>query len=185
MALGRIAVWPFYFVAFAGLAVGAVFLLVWWPAPYPDEAGLRKVSGEISTVVVRGDIPGLPGYAGTGIESVYFTLEGLPGEFRYPSVFPRYFEVRDRTSVAVDVWIDPAEEGQGRPFTVWQIVEHNPYNLIGVETSVTHAEIVEAVTRVDRSMVRAGWWLLGVGAVFAVLAELVRRYNRGQPLPMP
>ncbi|HSG91820.1 MAG TPA: hypothetical protein VLA56_21565 [Pseudomonadales bacterium] len=185
MALGRIAVWPFFAVALIALAVGGVFVVVWWPAAPPAKDGLRKVTGEITTVVIKDDLSGMPGSASAGMQSVYFTLRDVPGEFRYPSVFPRYFEVRDRVSVGVDVWIDPAEEGRGRPLTVWQIQEHNPYNIIGPETFVPYDDVVEALTRVDRSMVRAGTWLLGISVPFLILGGLALRWNRGRPLPMP
>ena len=185
MALGRMAVWPFHAVALIGGVIGIVFVVLWWPEDYPAEADLKKVSGEIATVVIRDDLSGLPGSSGTALESVYFTFKGVAGEFRYPALFPRYFDVRDRTAVNVDVWIDPAEEGTGRALTVWQIQEHNPYNIIGEETFVGYAEVIDTITRVDRSMVRAGTWLLGVAIVFLVLGRLAQRWNRDKPLPMP
>jgi hypothetical protein len=186
MALGRVPVWPFFALAVLGSAVGTMFVAVWWPEEPPAEASLEKVSGTIATVTARGDVAGMPGFTGAaGLESAYFTLDGVAGEFRYPSAFPRFFEVRDRVSVAVDIWIDPAERALDRPLTVWRIEEHNPYNVIGVETKVSYAEIVETLTRVDSSMVRAGWWLLGGGAVFLALGLLARRWNRDKPLPMP
>jgi hypothetical protein len=185
MALGRVAVWPFFFVAIAALALGVVFVTVWWPEAPPLKENLEKVSGKIATVIVRGDLPGMPGMTGGGMESTYFTLEEVEGEFRYPSAFPRYFEVRDRVSVAVDIWIDPAERNLGRALTVWQIEEHNPYNVIGVETFVPFEDVIAAMTRVDRSMVRAGWWLLAGSVPFAALGFAATRWNRGKPPPMP
>ncbi|MEX2648112.1 MAG: hypothetical protein WD673_03765 [Alphaproteobacteria bacterium] len=185
MALGRVAVWPFFAIAILAFAVGTVFVVAWWPEAPPAKDALSKVSGQIATVIVRGDLPGMPGMTGAGMESTYFTLEGVDGEFRYPSAFPRYFEVRDRVSVGVDIWIDPAEQGRGRALTVWQIQEHNPYNVIGVETFVPYEDVVETLTRVDSSMVRAGWGLLAIGVPFVVLGLLAMRWNRGKPLPMP
>jgi hypothetical protein len=186
MALGRVPVWPFFAVAILAAAIGTTFVAVWWPEAPPPEASLEKISGTIATVTARGDVPGMPGFTGAaGLESAYFTLEEVPGEFRYPSAFPRFFEVRDRVSVAVDIWIDPAERALERPLTVWQIEEHNPYNLIGVETKVGYAEIVETLTRVDHSMVRAGWWLLGGSLPFLAAGFLARRWNRDKPPPMP
>lgn len=185
MALGRVPVWPFFAVAVLLTGIGAAFVVFWWPEAPPDESALVKVSGEIATVIVKDDVSGAQGAVAAGLQSVHFTLHGMPGEFRYPSTFPRYFEVRDRVAVAVDVWIDPADRDAGRPMTVWQIQEHNPYNTIGVETFVAYADVVETVTRVDRSMVRAGMWLLPAGVPFLALGWLALRWNRGKPPPMP
>ncbi|MSP84048.1 MAG: hypothetical protein EXQ94_14355 [Alphaproteobacteria bacterium] len=186
MALGRVPVWPFFALGLVAGAIGIAFVVAWALEPPPEEASLEMVSGTIVAVTTRGDLPGMPGYSGaSGLESTYFTLDNVPGEFRYPSAFPRYFEVRDRVSVAVDIWVDPIERAAGGPMTVWQIVEHNPNNIIGKETTVTHAEIVATLLRVDQSMVRAGWWLLGIAAPFMVLGLAARRWNRGKPPPMP
>ncbi len=38
-----------------------------------------------------------------GLASAYFTLEGVDGEFRYPSTHPKYLLVRNHTAVAIDV----------------------------------------------------------------------------------
>ena len=185
MALGRIAVWPYFAIAVIALAVGSTFVVAWWPAEPPAKESLRMVSGQIQTVVIKDDIAGSRGSIAAGLQSAYFTLAGHDGEFRYPAVFPRYFEVRDRVSVGVDVWIDPAEEATGRPLLVWQIQEHNPYNIIGPETFVPYEDIVATVTRVDRSMVRAGMWILAIAPPFLILGLLALRWNRGRPPPMP
>lgn len=186
MTLGRIAVWPFFAIALIALGVGATFVIAWWPDAPPAKESLRKVTGKIAAVVIRDDVTGSSaGAIAAGLQSVYFTLAGHDGEFRYPALFPRYFEVRDRVAVEVDVWVDPAEQGTGRPLLVWQIQEHNPYNVIGPETFVPYEDIVEQVTRVDRSMVRAGTWILAFAPPFLVLGLLALRWNRAKPLPMP
>lgn len=185
MALGRIAVWPFFAIALIALALGGTFVVAWWPQSPPAKEALNKITGTITRVIIKDDITGMPGSPAAGMQSVYFTLEGVEGEFRYPSTFPRYFEVRDRVAVGVDVWIDPAEQGAGTPLTVWQIEEHNPYNVIGPETFVAYEDVVATLTRVDRSMVRAGTWLLGIAVPFLALGLLAVRWNRGKPPPMP
>jgi hypothetical protein len=185
MALGRIAAWPFFALAVIAIGLGGAFVVFWWPEGPPAKESLVMVSGTIDTVIVKDDLSGARGSVSAGLQSVYFTLDGMAGEFRYPSVFPRYFEVRDRVSVAVDVWIDPADRDAGRPMTVWQVQEHNPYNSIGIETFVPYEDVVEALTRVDRSMVRAGTWLLPIGVPFLLLGLLAVRWNRGRPPPMP
>ncbi|MGH6718543.1 MAG: hypothetical protein ACREER_04440 [Alphaproteobacteria bacterium] len=185
MALGRIAVWPFFAIAVVALMAGGTFVTAWWPDAPPAKESLSKITGKIKAVVVKDDLTGSAVAAAAGMQSAYFTLEGHDVEFRYPSLFPRYFEVRDRVAVEVDVWIDPAEVGTGRPLLVWQIQEHNPYNIIGPETFVPYEDIVERVTRVDRSMVRAGTWILAIAPPFLVLGLFARRWNRGKPLPMP
>jgi hypothetical protein len=186
MALGRVKVWPLYAVAVIAGALGAVFVAAWQPEDVPPEENLVQVSGDLATVTVRGDVPGMPGYTGAaGFESAFFTLKDQPGEYRYPSKFPRYFEVRDRTSVGVDIWIDPREREAGGPMTIWRIKENNPYNTIGEPTDVGYAEIVDAVTRVDASMVRAGTWMLAIAVPFGLLGYLAQRHNRGLPPPMP
>ncbi len=164
-----------------GLA-GIVLVAVWWPGGYPDESALVKVSGDIATVVVKDDVSGTSaGAMMAPLTSVYFTLEGVEGEFRYPSSHPKYPIVRDYTAVAVDVWVDGAEIGTGRPMTIWQIQEHNPYNLLLEETFIGYAEVIERLAGVDRSMVEAGYWLLAVSAAFALTGAGVQRWNRGRP----
>jgi hypothetical protein len=185
VALGRIKVWPLFAIALIAAAVGTSFIVFWWPEEPPAKESLVKVSGTIATVIIKDDLSGAQGPAAAGLQSVYFTLKEVPGEFRYPSKFPRYFEVRDRVAVGVDVWIDPADRDAGRPMTVWQIQEHNPYNTIGVETFVPFEDVVVAVTRVDRSMVRAGTWILPAALPFLVLGILAVRWNRSKPPPMP
>ena len=162
-----------------------MFVVFWWPSDYPAESDLVKVSGEIASVVVRDDIFNTrAGAMMPGLASTYFTLKGMDGEFRYPSTHPKYFLVRDRTAVAIDVWVDGAEMGSGRPMVIWQIREHNPYNYPIEETSVSHAEVIEWRIRIDRSMVEGGYWLLGISVALALVGVGVRRWNRGRPPPI-
>ena len=183
--LGPLPVWPYYFLsAVAGLAAVG-FVAVWWPQGYPDDSELVKVSGEVATVIVRDDISKTSaGAMLPAMTSIYFTLKGVEGEFRYPSSHPNYLIVRDRTAIAIDIWVDGAEIGTGRPMTIWQIQEHNPFKLTVEQTFVSHAEVIERLTKTDRSMVETGYWLLGVAGAFALIGVGVRRWNRGRPPPI-
>lgn len=178
----RLPVWPYYFLAIAiGLAGGAI-IYTWWPAGYPDEDELVKVSGEIATVRIRDDISdSSAGAFMPALTAVYFTLKGIEGEFRYPSSHPKYVMVRDYTAVALDVWVEAAEIGSGRPMTIWAIEERSPYNLFMEATSIGYHDIVGELAETDRSMVEAGGWLLAIAATLLAAGLLVQRRNRGLP----
>lgn len=181
--LGRFQVCPYFFLSGLGGVLAVVFVVFWWSPDYPAESDLVKVSGEIASVVVSEDIfnTGPGAMMAGGHTSTYFTLKGVDGEFRYPSTHPKYFLVRDRTAVAIDVWVDGAEMGSGRPLVIWQIREHNPHNYRMEETSVSHAEVIEWRIRIDRSRVEAGYWLPGISGALALVGVGVRRWNRGRP----
>ena len=177
--------WPYYFLSAVAGVAAIVLIAVWWPWGYPDERELVKVSGKIDTVVIRDDISNSSaGSIMPATTSVYFTLEGVEGEFRYRSSHPKYPLVRDYTAGAIDVWIDGAEIGTGQPMTIWQIQEHNPYNLTAEETSISYTEVIERVTKVDRSMVETGYWLLAVSGMLALIGVGVQRWNRQRQPPI-
>ena len=54
--LGRIPVWPYFFLSLLAAALGIVFLAIWLPDDYPAEGDLKKVSGEVKTVAIRNEI---------------------------------------------------------------------------------------------------------------------------------
>ncbi len=174
----RLPVWPYHAFALVAAVLGCVFIVSWWPESYPDESELVKISGRITTVVVRDDISNttadaiLPGWAST-----YFTLNGIDGEFRYPPTHPKSLIVRDHTGSALDVWVERTAIGSGDPMVIWQVREHNPYNMLAEETFVSHTEIVQQLTKIDRSMVEAGAWLLVLAFAFFLLGAGVRRWN--------
>ena len=181
--VGRLPVWQFHALALVAMVLGSVFVVIWWPERYPDESELVKLSGRVTTVAVRDDISDstagaiLPGWAST-----YFTLEGVDGEFRYPPSHPNNLMVRDQTSAALDVWVERTTIGSNEPLVIWQIREHNPYKrehrtIFGEETFVSHAEIVERLTKVDRSMVKAGAGLLVLALVFVLLGVGAKWWN--------
>jgi len=180
----RLPVWPFHAWALVAVVLGSVFIVSWWPQRYPDESELVELSGPVATISVRDDILGTKaGGALQGWTSTYFTLEGIDGEFRYPRSHPKNLVVRNRTGVALDIWVARTAIGGDEPMIIWQIREHNPYkaenqNVLGAETFVSHAEIVSRLTEVDRSMVRAGVWLLAIGLAFVLLGAGAKRWNQ-------
>jgi len=178
----RYSVWPYYALAFAAALIGTLFVYNWWPTDYPREDELVMISGDIATVVIRDDISDTSaGAIMPALTAVYFTLKGVEGEFRYPSSHPEYVKVRDFTAVAMDVWVEKAEIGSGRPMTIWAIEERNPYNLVMEATSIGYDDIAGELIETDRSMVEAGAWLSGLAAALAAVGLLVQWRNRGLP----
>jgi hypothetical protein len=180
----QLPVWPFHAWALVALVLGSVFIVGWWPQRYPAESELVKFSGPVATITVRDDISDtsagamLPGWAST-----YFTLEGIDSEFRYPRSHPKNLAVRDGTSGALELWVERSAIGGDEPMVIWQIREHNPYkvenqNALGAETFVSHAEIVTRLTKVDRSMVSTGVWLLVIAFAFALLGIGAKWWNQ-------
>ena len=118
-----------------------------------------------------------------GWTSTYFTLEGIDGEFRYPRTHPKNIIVRDRKSAALDVWVERTAMGRDEPMIIWQVREHNPYkkehmNILGAETFVSHAEIVNRLTQIDRSMIEAGVGLWVLALAFFLLVVGAKRWNQ-------
>ena len=178
----RLPVWPYWFLAIAAALAGGAMVHSWWPGDYPGEDELVKVSGEIVTARIRDDISdSSAGAFMPALTAVYFTMKGIEGEFRYPSSHPKYVMVRDFTAVALDVWVEAAEIGTGRPMTIWAIEERNPYNLVMEATSIGYDDIVGELAETDRSMVEAGGWLLAIAAALLAVGFLVQRRNRGLP----
>ena len=178
----RLPVWPYYFLASVAALIGGAFVGVWWPGDYPRADALVKVSGDIATVAIRDDISdSSAGAFMPALTAVYFTMKGIEGEFRYPSSHPKYVMVRDFTAVAMDVWVEKAEIGTGRPMTIWAIEERNPHNLVMPATSIGYDDIVGELVETDRSMVEAGAWLLAIAAALTAAGLLVQRRNRGLP----
>jgi hypothetical protein len=182
----RLPVWPFHAWALVAGVLGSVFIVIWWPGRYPDESELVKLAGRVTTIVVRDDIfDTTAGAMLQGWTSTYFTLEGIDGVFRYPRTHPKNLIVRDQTSSALDVWVEGAAIGGDEPMVIWQIREHNPYkkehrNILGAETFVSHAEIVQRLTKVDRSMVEVGVGLMVIALAFVLLGAGAKWWNRNR-----
>jgi len=71
----------------------------------------------------------------------------------------------------------------GRSAAPSQIREHNPYKgdmkkYLGPETFVSHAEIVDRLTQVNRSMLETGAGLLAAALVLFLLGLGATRWNR-------
>ena len=176
---GPFPVWPYFFLSVVTGVLGSVFLIVWWPSGYPEEADLVQISGEIASSVVRDDISNTSaGAMMPGITSVFFKLEGREDEFRYPSTHPKYLLVRDYTAVAIDIRVVAAELGTGAPVTIWEIHERNPIDAGPDPTSISYEDIIERLLAVDRSMIEVGYWLLAACAGFLLIGLGVRRWNR-------
>ncbi len=180
----RLPVWPFHAWAIVAVVLGGVFVVVWWPQRYPDEGALVKLSGRVATIALRDDIfDTAAGAMLQGWTSTYFTLEGIDGEFRYPRTHPKNIIVRDQTGAALDVWVERTAIGSDQPMVIWQIREHNPYkkeheNILGAETFISHAEIVNRLIQVNRSMIEAGVGLLVIALAFFLLGVGAKRWNR-------
>lgn len=180
----RFPVWPCHGIGLVAMILGSLFVVVWWPDHYPAESDLVKFSGEVATIAVRDDISDTSaGAMLQGWTSTYFTLEGVDGEFRYPRTHPKNLLVRDQTGVALDIWVERSAVGSDEPMIIWQIREHNPYkkeheDVLAEETFVSHAEIVERLRQIDRSMVRTGVWLLVAGFASVLLGLGARWWNR-------
>ena len=183
----RLPVWPWYALALVAGAVGVVLMVTAGPAErYPTLKDLTMISGNIEAVQIRDWISGSQGGASlAAATSVFFRLEGVDDEVFYPSVQPDYFEVRDRTSVAIDVWVETAAMGSGEPLRIWQIRERNPYNLIGVETSIPLERIVAQLRKVEQASIAWGRWLFILAAVFLAIALVIHlRVNRSRAPPV-
>lgn len=178
-AARQLTVWPCYFGGGLLAVVGLAFIILWRPADLIEKSDLVMVAGEIEKVSIRDDLSdSSAGAVMPGFTSVYFTLAGQTGEFRYPHTHPQYLKVRDYTAVAIDVWVDPAELKQGQVITIWQIREHNPHDKPGDETFVAYEDVIERLTGTARSMVRAGSWMLAVGAILLFIGVFISRINR-------
>ena len=183
----RLPVWPWYAFALIVGAAGAFLMATSKPAEhYPTFEDLTVISGKIDTVQIRDAISDTMGGANlAAATSVFFRLEGFTAEVFYPSVQPNYFLVRDRTSVAIEVWVETAAIGGGEPLRIWQIREHNPYNMIGKETFIPLDQIVARLKEVEQASITWGRWLFIPAAALLAIALFIKlRVNRGRAPPV-
>lgn len=173
------SVWPYFLLSgLSGLAA-LVFVVIGWSADYPTKSELVKVSGKIATIVVKDDLSNTgAGAILPALTSVYFTLEGVQGEFRYPYTHPKYPLVRDNTAGSLDIWVDGSEIGVNLTMKIWQLQEHSNLNYLVPETSITYEEVIVRLTRSDRSMVELGLWLFAVSGILALVGIGARLWNR-------
>ncbi len=181
----RFSVWPYFFLASVLLIAASVLLVVWRPGEYPAKTDLVKFSGNIASIVIKDDISGTGvGALLPGLSAVYFTLEGVQGEFQYPYTHPRYLLVRSDTSDFVEIWVDKAELAENLTVTIWQIREHTTYTYRNPPTFVTYEEVVERQIERHRSFFNLGLGSLAVAVVLALVGIGLRRWNRQHP-PVP
>jgi len=161
------AVWPYFFLSGISGLLGLLLIFIGWPGNYPAKSELVKISGKIATVSIRDNISNsTAGAMLPGFTAVYFTLEGIPGEFRYSYDNPKYPLVRDYTAGVLDIWINGSEMGDQLPKNIWQLQERNGFTSLYPDTSVTYEEVIERLTRVDHSIFKFGLWLTVVFCVF-------------------
>jgi len=184
VSLNRIPVWPLYFIGTGALCLGLVLVVFTWPKEIPAESELKMYSGEIESLTIRDDISGRQSLFKMPIESVYFKLVGIDGEFRYPSGWPKFIAVRDTVGVALDLWVDPNEIDSGQPILIYQMRERNPFKRSDEDSSVTrevyvsYSEIIEARTRTRQSYFELGSILSPLGLGFIVIGIVLHRVKR-------
>ncbi len=183
---GRLPVWPYFLLSGVSGLAALAFVVFWWPASYPPESALVRMSGKINTIVVKDDFSNTgAGAILPALSSVYFTLEGVQGEFRYPYTHPKYPLVRDYTAGSLEVWVDGSEIGVNLTMTIWQLREHSNLNYLVPETSVTYDEVIERLNRSARAMAELALWLFALSATLALVGIGVRRWNRRRAIPLP
>lgn len=175
----QLPVWQCYFLAAVAAITGLAMVVVWWPESFPDKQDLVAIGGDIATVRIKDDISGTSaGAILPAVTSVYFTFKDQEGEFYYPSTQPDYRIVRDYTAVNIEVWVERGAIGTGKPLRIWQLREHNPYNLILEATDVSYEAIIERLTKIDRSMVEVGWYVLTLAFGLVLLGAGMQHINR-------
>lgn len=185
LGLNKFTVWPYFFLSgLSGLAA-LVFVLMAWPAAYPAKSELVKVSGKIATISVKDDISKTgAGAILPAFTSVYFTIEGVQGEFKFPFNHPKYPLVRDHTAGSLDIWIDGSEVEGNQPMKIWQLQEHSNLNYTNPETSVTYEEIIARHASVDHSIIKLCLWLVLFCVIFDLVGIGIRRWNQGRSSTM-
>lgn len=175
------SVWPYFLLSGLAGLVALVFVYIGWPGAYPAKSELVKISGKIATIVVKDDLSNTgAGAILPAFSSVYFTLEGVQGEFRYPFTHPKYPLVRDNTAGSLDIWVDGSRIGVDLTMKIWQLQEHSNLNYLVPETSVTYEEVIARLVGADRSMMELGLWLVVVSGILALVGIGARRWNRGR-----
>jgi hypothetical protein len=91
--------------------------------------------------------------------SVYFTFEGIQGEFKYPYNHPKYQLVRDHTTGSLDVWVDSSELKGKKTMMIWQLQENSHLNYTYPATSVTYEKIIARHVKIDQSIFNLCLWL--------------------------
>lgn len=176
---GPLPIWPYYFTAVVTAVAGLGMIWMWAPEDFPAKADLEMVNGDIASVRIRDDFSGTSaGAMLTGFTTVYFTFKDGDDEYFYSSNQPDYLLVRDYTAVNIDIWVETAKIGGADPLRIWQIVEHNPNNMLERATDITYEAIFARLTTIDRSMVINGRWFLVFSYGLMLLGRGVQTRNR-------
>jgi len=174
----RLPVWPYFAIALITGTMGVVFLYYNVGSKVPAEGSLQKVSGTIAKVFIIDDLSGEQTSIMKPLNSVHFTLDGVEGEFRYPSGWPGYNTIWRQLSFHIDVWVRRSDIGSGEPMVVFRLEQQVPENWVVEPFSVSYQQIVDTQNRSGQSYVEVGTGLLGSSAVFVLIGMLVRIWNR-------
>lgn len=175
----KITVWTYFFVGLPMAAVAVYLIVTSTMVAIPSKSTLVHVQGDVKTVIVRDDISKTTaGSVWPMLTSVYFTLEGVEGEFRYPYFFPDYFQVRDATGWHVDLWVDARKPSPGNAPMIWQIQETGPQDVTYPETSISYKKISGFYRAKVQANLRLGRWLGLMAAVLLMTGQILRRVNR-------
>jgi len=160
--------------------LGAVFLVHNLSARVPPEQDLERLSGTIDKVLLVDDLSGKPIALKSPVSSLQFTLEGVDGVFRYPNSWPGYSDAYQRLAFDVDVWVSRDAIGKPEPMVVYRLVQRTPKDWFAEPIALDYEAVVEARRRSTGSYLRLGEALLGATALFAAVALVLRKLNRGR-----
>jgi hypothetical protein len=158
---------------------GLVFFFLVWPTAYPSKSELVKLSGKIAIVTIKDDISKTSaGALLPGFTSVYFTFEGIQGEFKYPYNHPKYQLVRDHTAGSLDVWVDSSKIKGKKSMMIWPLQENSHLNYTYPATSVIYEEIIARHVKVDQSVFNLCFWLAIAFCILGMVGIGLRRWNQ-------
>lgn len=172
-------VWPYFFFSVLSLIVLGLSFGLLQPWALPPEERLVRTGGNIATVTIRDHISDTSAGAQLPLlTSVYFTFEGLEGEFRYPWTHPMYHQVRNRLAVNADIWVDGDELGGDEPVMIWQVEEHNDFRDPDEQITISYAEIASAMNDQSQTLATIARWFGGAAVLFAAAGFAMRWWNR-------
>jgi len=171
--------WPFYFLSVVAILAALMASFIYWPKSAPPYEDLVMTGGKMRTFMIRDDISNTGAGAALPIfTSVYIRFKDLEGEFRYPWTFPKYWLVRDRTGVYVDIWVEKAALGRDEAPLIWALEEHNEFKEADRQTIVRYEEILESQALNSAVLIKFNLMAVGVSIIFALIGVGVGRLNR-------
>jgi hypothetical protein len=174
----RLPVWPYFALALLSGVIGATLLFYNLGSGAPAEDELQKVSGTIAKVFLIDDLSGEQTTITKPMNSIHFTLEGVEGEFRFPSHTPGYTKIWEQLSFDVEVWVRGSEMANDEPLQVYRLEQQVPEDWIVEPISISYEQISESLGRSGGSYVKVGAALLACAAGFVGIALLIRVWNR-------